>query len=335
MNLPIYKITTDDEFSDGEELGIEQIAFTSNPAIMVKGMAFSSDVIKHKYVNSIKMRIAAPALIPGLIYRNDKDEYYVEFTVTEIEKIYKKFMSNLSNQNKFNLEHNQKETVPAYILEVNLIDTENKVKFIKAEYNIDLPLGSMFVVSQVNDENYYNDLVANDQIGFSIEGFLGMTLSEIKKEKSKEEKMENNVLPEGAKFQIEDKWYEVKDGKVVEVVEAQKEVAASTDTPALETEEVTEQALADDTATATVTVEDEAMADEVPVVEEVPVVDVPVTGNYTKEEVDAKLDEIYSMIADLKSKVESTVASEVAEDVAEVTLSVHQRFAQAVNFINA
>ena len=58
--------------------------------------------------------------------------------------------------------------------------------------------------------------------------------------------MENNVLPEGAKFQIEDKWYEVKDGKVVEVVEAQKEVAASSDNPAPGTEEKPEeQALAD------------------------------------------------------------------------------------------
>ena len=40
-DLPIYKITIDDEYSDGENLGIEMIAFTNLPAIKVKGMAVS------------------------------------------------------------------------------------------------------------------------------------------------------------------------------------------------------------------------------------------------------------------------------------------------------
>ncbi len=39
-DIPIYKITIDPEYSDGEELGIEQIAFTSTPAIITKGMSF-------------------------------------------------------------------------------------------------------------------------------------------------------------------------------------------------------------------------------------------------------------------------------------------------------
>lgn len=42
-NLPIYKISIDPEYSDGEDLGINQIAFTSTPAIKMKGLAFSSE----------------------------------------------------------------------------------------------------------------------------------------------------------------------------------------------------------------------------------------------------------------------------------------------------
>jgi len=41
-DIPIYKITIDPEYSDGEELGIEQIAFTSTPAIITKGMDLMS-----------------------------------------------------------------------------------------------------------------------------------------------------------------------------------------------------------------------------------------------------------------------------------------------------
>ncbi len=42
-DLPIYKITIEDEYADGENLGIEMIAFTKMPAIKVKGMAFNSE----------------------------------------------------------------------------------------------------------------------------------------------------------------------------------------------------------------------------------------------------------------------------------------------------
>ncbi len=59
-DLPIYKITIDPEYSDGEDLGIEQIAFTSNPAIKVKGMAFSQEV-KMLFADDLKYRVTAPA----------------------------------------------------------------------------------------------------------------------------------------------------------------------------------------------------------------------------------------------------------------------------------
>lgn len=83
-NLPTYKITIDPEYAEnGEDLGIEQIAFTANPAIKVKGMAFSSQIKPVFFSDDLKYRITAPALIPMEIYRFDEDtdqEYYVKFT---------------------------------------------------------------------------------------------------------------------------------------------------------------------------------------------------------------------------------------------------------------
>jgi len=87
-DLPIYKITIDDEFSDGENLGIEMIAFTNMPAIKVKGLAFSSEK-NMLFAVDVKNRSDAPARRPVDIYRREAKEgdYYVQFTADVIEKI--------------------------------------------------------------------------------------------------------------------------------------------------------------------------------------------------------------------------------------------------------
>ena len=221
-NLPTYKISIDDEYSNGEELGIQQIAFTANPAIKVKGIAFSNqEPIKQFFADSTKMRIAAPAIIPMSIYRaDDNEEYYVEFTAKEIDRIHQKFMKKIaSNKNAvFNLEHDSNETVPAYILEAWLVENPEKDKSFST-YGIKVPKGTLFVVSQLTDKTYYDSLVANEQVGYSIEGFLGLSLSElINNKKQKEEKMnENNLnLPDG-EWTLGEKIYVIKDGAVAEI----------------------------------------------------------------------------------------------------------------------
>ena len=86
MGLPIYEINTEDA------LGIDEVAFTSNPAIKVKGLAFNS----HKrlfFSDDVKMRVTAPAMMPMEIYRNqDGEEFYVKFTDEQIELIFKDLM---------------------------------------------------------------------------------------------------------------------------------------------------------------------------------------------------------------------------------------------------
>ena len=207
--LPLYKITIDEEYSEGEDLGIDMIAFTSKPAVMVKGMAFKSAEIFH-FKDEPKMRIVAPAMIPMNIYRNDEgEEYYVQFTEQEIENIYSKFMQDLNNQNLFNLEHTDKK-VPAYILEAWIVENPKEDKAFSS-YGIDVPKGTLMLTAQITDKEYYSKLVESDQVGFSIEGFLGLKLSnQINKY--------NMMLPDGEHL-IEGKIYVVKDGEVVEIKE--------------------------------------------------------------------------------------------------------------------
>lgn len=327
MNLPKYKITIDEAYGDGEDLGISQIAFTATPAIKVKGMAFSSNE-KRYFADDVKMRIAAPALIPMEIYRCDQDgEYFAEFTVEEIERLTSKFMANLTNSGKFNLEHKEGDVAPAYILEAWIVNDPTADKA-KSTFNIDVPKGTLMIVSQVTDLDYYNQLVANGQVGFSIEGFLGLKLSEqIEKHKNKFT-MENKptTLPEGTKFEVDGIKYIVKDGKVM-------------------TEALEEAVVADTTEAQMALPLDEIPAEEMPVeemavepvVEPVAVVEPVVAAPAampTEAEILAiiqpKLDEIYKMIADLKAEHAGMMMPEVEVELTKTKMSIHDRFSEVM-----
>ena len=173
--LTKYKITIDPDYAEGDEdLGLDMIAFVKTPAIQVKGMAFTSHQ-PYRFKDDIKMRIAAPALIPMDIYRNDEmGEYYVQFTTDEIERIFVKFMSQLNNRDKFNLEHDENKISPAFILEAWLVGKDPQRDRSYSEFGIAVPTGTLFMVAQITDRAYYDTLINNEQTGFSIEGFLGL-----------------------------------------------------------------------------------------------------------------------------------------------------------------
>lgn len=179
-DLPKYKITIDDEYSEGENLGISMIAFTSKPAIMVKGMAFNVDEpTKLYFVDELKYRICAPVMVPMEIYRCDSnEEYFVQFTVEEIDTIHQKFMSNLTNKNIFNLEHKSENVMPAFVLEAWIVDNPETDKAIQT-YGISVPKGTLMMTTQITDKQVYSNLVNSGQVGYSIEGFLGLKLSEM------------------------------------------------------------------------------------------------------------------------------------------------------------
>ncbi len=340
MKLPNYKISIDPAYAtDGEDLGISQIAFTANPAIKVKGMAFNASEKKQYFTDEPKMRIAAPALIPMEIYRNDEDgEYYVTFSVEEIEAIHSKFMANLSNVGKFNLEHNDAKTVPAYILETWIVNDPKKDKAFST-FGIEVPTGTLMVVAQITDKPYYQSLVANDQVGFSIEGFLGMKLADlqiaqelINSNKLNKMSKQISVLPDGTKFEIEGKKYVIVKGLVTE------DTTPDTETPAdavTETDLAKVPAVKDAVAPVACAVETPIpVADPEKVKAEgatpealaVPEVTPALDEAGILAIIQPKLDEIYKMIADLK-------AADVTEDDAEATvtkpimMTIHDKYA--------
>lgn len=315
--LPTYKITIDEAYNDGTEpLGVDAIAFTANPAVLVKGVAFKSQAKSH-FADEKKYRITAPAMIPMDIYRRDDEmgEYYVQFSETEIDTIFKDFMLNLNNRNLFNLEHEGDQIVPAYILEAWLVDNPEADKA-KSTFGISVPKGTLMVTAQITDTDYYNKLVENGQVGFSIEGFLGLKLSNQIKT--------NNMLPDGEHTLEDGTVIVVKDGQVVEVkeptVEEQvMEVEASTEVEMAEPTEAPVEAPEEEPS---VEVEVEAAIDPAADSEAILAIVTPI--------LEQRIAEVLQVIADVKNELTQT---EEAAPVEEVKMTAAQKFNQVVNFL--
>ena len=313
--LPTYKITIDEAYNDGTEpLGVDAIAFTANPAVLVKGVAFKSQAKSH-FADEKKYRITAPAMIPMDIYRRDDDmgEYYVQFSETEIDTIFKDFMLNLNNRNLFNLEHEGDKIVPAYILEAWLVDNPEADKA-KSTFGISVPKGTLMVTAQITDTDYYNKLVEAGQVGFSIEGFLGLKLSN--------QINTNNMLPDGTHTLEDGTVIVIKDGQIVEVQEPMAEeqvmeVEASTEVEMADTTEVTEETVKEEEV-----VEVEAAID--------PAADAEAILAIVSPLLEQRISEVLQVIADLKNELTET--EEVAP-VEEIKMTAAQKFNQVIDFL--
>ena len=311
-NIPTYQITIDPAYAEnGEDLGIEQIAFTATPAIKVKGMAFSSQAKPLFFSDELKYRITAPALIPMEIYRFDEDskeEYNVKFTKEEIELIHGKFMKQMVNRDLFNLEHDTTMTVPAYVLEAWIVDNPKQDKAYST-FGIEVPEGTLMVTAQVTDKEYYAELVAQDQIGFSIEGYLGMKLKEETKTN-----INMNKLPDG-EHTIMDKIYVVKGGEIIEIRD-------------VEMEETSEEVVLEETVIEEETVEETMAVD--------PVVDAEAIIAIVRPLLDEHMNAVASMIADMRNQLDEILSTEVESEeiVEDVALSAHQRLSMFNKFNN-
>jgi hypothetical protein len=287
-------------------------------------------------------------MVPMQIYRSDVEEYYVEFTIEEIEKLHSRFMQTLSEGkgSLFNDEHNSSKVIPAYILHTWTIE-DPLTDQAYTKYNIEAPKGTIMMMTKVVDTKMYNYLVENDMLGYSIEGFLGLKLSEIKKElelaeppfhegckcegdnpdrcdyceeqmnmnetKNNKIEMSKNTLVPGEEYILGDKLFIFsEDGTLIEKKkEEEVELEVIEDEKKEEVVEEVKEELAD-----------EVIEDKVEEVKEEPVV------SYSKEELDAKFEELYKIIADLK------VGEEKVEEVKEepAMFTIHDRFAAYSRF---
>ena len=224
------------------DLGVRKLAYTENPAIIYMGVAFEAEKpVVPLSTDGKKMRICAPVLVPGEIFRKSLGGHTVVFTANEIELMALDFMQRYNSQESyFKHEHTDKTGVGSYILETWIIENAETDKA-NTVYNLDLPVGSWVIITQFTDEAEFKKVVDSGATGISIEGWLGhkMELSEeqdyadvilIKDEigenviKSQTERFKNltnkaqNMAEDSTKIGLPDGEYTDKDGNTFKVV---------------------------------------------------------------------------------------------------------------------
>lgn len=302
-----YKILKVNHETGEEFTGLDEIAFTSDPAIITKGLAFSA-VKRMHFSDKPKMRIVAPAMIPMDIYRNqDGEEFEVTFTAEQIEEIHKELMLKTKDGNLFNFEHDKSSKVPAYILEAWIVDNPKEDKA-WSSYGIDVPKGTLMLTTQITDEKFYNELVKNDQLGYSIGGSFGLKLS-------KQTNTNNMSLP--AENLTEGKHYIFRNGKLEEVDAKFSE--ETTDEKADEVVEEVKEEMASEKADEVVeeVAEEQAPAD-------------ALTEEKVSQMIDAKVGEVLKMLAELKATIEEAKNDDIEEEEeqAPVQLSAYEKLAK-------
>jgi hypothetical protein len=280
------------------------------------------------FKDDLLYRIASPVLIPSKIYRRDAEtgeEYYVNVTSEVVEKMFMKFQKDRSGQDIFNDEHDEAKRVPSYILETWLVETPKTDKSL-ITYGIECPEKTWFAVQQFTDKQAYFDCVESGKIGFSIHGesALKFTKQEIIKQINMSKKRKfvaqfteaigtdsgevivtADVLEVGAEVAVLDTEFSPIENFSGEITIEDTPVVITdnviTSMGAEEMEMATEEVVVEEVEMAT-----EEVIEEVEMAVETPT-DAPVVEAYTKEEVDAKFDEIYAMIAELKVADVATV----------------------------
>ena len=164
------------------------------------------------------------------------------------------------------------------------------------------------VTEEVTEEVAMEELVKNEQVGFSIEGFLGMKLS-------KHLKQNNMNFPDGEHL-IEGKIYVVKDGQVVEIKEVEKEEVEMAEV----TEEVTEEVAMEDTSVTEEEVVEEEVAEAEMAVD--PATDAEAIKAIILPIIEEQVNAVIGMVADLKNQIEEMgIAKEEEETEVEVKMS--------------
>lgn len=194
-DLPIYDIVLDDE---NLQHGVGMISLVDDPAIRVNWIKLAKESPIMFKSDKDKQLLYGPFLIPNmLIYRRDErnGEYYVRFSAEEIDKIATKFNEDLNNKN-INFMHTD-VMVDAFVAQNWIIEgNQDKSK----NFGFDLPEGTWFGSVKVKDEQFWNEMVKNEEVkGFSVEILADLELSLKNKEKimEKEVKLAQATLTDG------------------------------------------------------------------------------------------------------------------------------------------
>lgn len=158
------RLSIDLEVLSNLDLGIDAIAYTNDPAIEIKGLAFKknklkfiSDVEQVRFTDEKKMQIAGPIMCVKDIYRYDSEdgEYDIIFDYETNKALYNQLMKKLPMLGKetiFNDEHISENQIKAHLLNAMFVESQEEIDYIYNKYNHKVELGTVWVLTQVNDK---------------------------------------------------------------------------------------------------------------------------------------------------------------------------------------
>lgn len=188
--LPIFELTID----ENDDSGIRLISIVENPAIAVKGYAFSEQTYYEFEEIDDEQVIVGPALIPNQkIYQEDDKvgPHFVIFSAEGIRKMVEKFNKTGSNR-RINVEHTN-QMVDAYIMEDWIVEDEVYDK--SRKYGFEVPIGTYMISVKVDDTDFWNDKVKGEsKFSFSIEGMLKQRLAKLSREITIDDLDENDLF---------------------------------------------------------------------------------------------------------------------------------------------
>ena len=181
--METFKVILNDE----EENGVFAISHVLDPAIeaMYVFMGNEKDVeIKLATVSDEKRIVVGPVLIPNqLILRKHPatgEPFNIFFDAETIKHIQENFVSG-SYQNNSTIEHDGK-----LIEDVSFVETwikEDDVHDKSVLYGFDQPIGTMFAMQKVKNDDVWNDYIKTGKVkGFSIDGVFDLEKINLKSE---------------------------------------------------------------------------------------------------------------------------------------------------------
>jgi hypothetical protein len=300
--MPTYKIVVNPE---DETTGVFAVSLVDEPAIEVDWIKLKKDIEFEFSANKDKQMLFGPLLIPNkMIYRRDNNgnEYNIYFDEETIQTIADKYNENKLND-VFNFQHSE-EKVEAVLLQNWITGEVDKSQ----EFGFQLPKGSWFGGIKVKDENFWNEFVKTEKVkGFSVEIMAGTELVEMTTQEV--DKNKNILLME----------YKTKDGLTLKwegdaAVDVEVFVVAEdgTETPAENGDYILEDGTTIVITNGKVaeikpveTAPEENLADPVLPTDEQPAFDI-----------EAALNEMRTVIAELASRVDALENVETVEDEA-------------------
>lgn len=289
MDKDIKKYYVDEDDSD-----VFAISLVDMPAIESDFIYLNSN--KKPYValeSDEKHMIYGAVLRPDFpIYRYDSDgEYYIEFSKKAIEKLCRKFFQD-GFQNNWTTGH-EKNANGITVVESWLKSDVQYDKSLALGLDKELPIGTWFVGAYCDSNDIWEQVKNGTFKGFSVEAFVGLNELNFKKE----EKMDD-------KF-----WDKMKKILMEALTETQTET--TTDTVEQTVEQTVEEPIVNEEVVEQPTVEETVVEEpsnveptEEPIVEEV----VETVNEEPKEDVNAKVEGLTSLINELKKQIDELKA---------------------------